>query len=262
VQGNTSNIKNNKNFGTLNNKTPQLSNGQLPQKVLNNFNSNIKNFMNNQMTIMTPPNQVQSANKYQQNLLLQGNSPFQNQQVSNKVKFNEKNNNFSSSASFLMKSENKINNNLSAGNSLQSTPQIPTEVQKQFGQMQQNNNYGNFIQPTGNRFDKVGSQNQPQLTLNLNRSNSNLRGNQQITKPIPGFSSPQMTSIPNYSNLQGLEQKVESMNEKLSRLENRVEKDEKITFSARDDIKELKTNLDKNFSKLDLVLEKLAVKLK
>lgn len=62
--------------------------------------------------------------------------------------------------------------------------------------------------------------------------------------------------------LYGLEQKVENINQKLYKLENRVESDEKITYSTQADIKDLKTNLDKNFNKLDKVLEMLANKLK
>ncbi len=110
--------------------------------------------------------------------------------------------------------------------------------------------------------DNVISPNPPQLTLNINRNNSNLRGYKEISNPLPMFSSTQMNNFQGFQNLQGLSQKVESMSQKLIRLENRVEKNEKITFSTKDDIKELKTNLDKNFSKLDIVLEKLAIKLK
>lgn len=64
------------------------------------------------------------------------------------------------------------------------------------------------------------------------------------------------------SDYVGLEEKVESINEKLNRLENRVDKDEKITMTTQSDIKDLKSNLDKNFNKLDTILEKLATKLK
>jgi hypothetical protein len=75
------------------------------------------------------------------------------------------------------------------------------------------------------------------------------------SSPLPGNSL-------NQQDYTGLEAKVESINQKLNNLENRVEKDEKITESTKEDIKDLKTNLDKNFNKLDGILEKLATKLK
>ena len=52
------------------------------------------------------------------------------------------------------------------------------------------------------------------------------------------------------------------MNLKLSQLENKVDKDEKITLTNKNDLQDLKSNLDSNFNKLDLILEKLAFKLK
>jgi hypothetical protein len=60
----------------------------------------------------------------------------------------------------------------------------------------------------------------------------------------------------------GIEHQVELINEKLMNLETRVDKDEKITFNTQSDIRDIKTSLDKNFNKLDLILEKVASKLK
>ncbi len=110
------------------------------------------------------------------------------------------------------------------------------------------------------------------LSPNLNilpSRNINLLPPQNINKTSPqyiNFPTPQNINILPLKNndyrYTGLEAKVDSMNEKLSKLENRVEKDEKITLSTKDDIKDIKLNLDKNFNKLDNILEKLATKLK
>jgi hypothetical protein len=85
-----------------------------------------------------------------------------------------------------------------------------------------------------------------------------------LTTPVQKLiqTSPLSANTLNQQDYTGLEAKVESINQKLNNLENRVEKDEKITESTKEDIKDLKTNLDKNFNKLDGILEKLATKLK
>lgn len=114
-----------------------------------------------------------------------------------------------------------------------------------------------------NIYKKEALPNNQALPNKLELINGNLKAKNSTTNDTNSrFPSIQMIEKKIVqSDYNGLEAKVESINEKLNRLENRVDKDEKITESTQNDIKDLKINLDKNFNKLDTILEKLATKL-
>ncbi len=117
--------------------------------------------------------------------------------------------------------------------------------------------------------------------LNIDPTSKNLRGSldNKFTNPkdavnqlinnsnqINKTSSPSIptntpTNTPNF-NYQGLQTEVNTIEEKLKNLENRVGQDEKIETETSDEVKSIKSSIDKNFNKLDNVLEKIAQKLK
>jgi len=128
--------------------------------------------------------------------------------------------------------------------STQIPQQIPQQISQQIHQQNPQQIHQQIHQPNL-------QQNPQQIPQQIHQQTP-----QQIPQQIP-HQIPQQV-LP----LQGLEKEVESINAKLQKLETRVDKEEKITKSTQDDVRDIKSNLDRNFNKLDTILEKLASKLK
>jgi hypothetical protein len=130
-----------------------------------------------------------------------------------------------------------------------------------------NGPYGVQANQNDNPIPQVTNQIPPQNIMSQFKFVQN-GPNPVTTQPIPqqvlSNGQSNLRKPPTATNdlsLNTLEQKVESMSEKLSKLENRVESEEKMTLSTRAEVTDIKTSLDRNFNKLDIILEKLANKL-
>jgi hypothetical protein len=147
-------------------------------------------------------------------------------------------------------------NNIQQPTPFQAAPHsflMKNEFSKQFIPSPAITYQNNSSMPINEQIYKNNFNNQIAAQLSLNSSGKNLRSESPIkTMPSPS------TGL----EFQGLEKKVEYMNEKLSKLETRVDKNEQITLNTQSDVKDIKFSLDKNFNKLDVILEKLASKLK